>query len=296
MPVGDELVAIKAGKADFACDKDLKNFSSEAFWEGFSVSEKLKVDGISIASNLEKISTYLWDGTLSYGVEKGKIAGNVEHFELVKFKGDYTLDVDKDENTVSVVATFGADKLLASLEKVDNFFVRIGIVNLDTQGFEDFVKLYTEMTNSVLKDISEAADDPEMIKTILQQQLVQSQLQMLTAYERLLKKGLEFQISDLHAQLPQGEIKGDLVLGLIKDMTFAQFVPLQQQPELVLDIFDLQSEMSLPAELVGDNPMLLAPIYSGMKTGLFVKDGDILIHKTEIRDAKLYLNGQEVMF
>jgi uncharacterized protein YdgA (DUF945 family) len=296
LPVEGEVVEIKAGKSDFSCDKDLKNFSSEASWEGFSVAEKLKVDSIFMNSEMEKVSTYLWDGTLSYGFKKGTFAEGVEHFELTNFKGDYSVDVDKDESTVSVVATFGADSLLANLEKVDDFFVRFGVVNLDAQGLEDFVKLYTEMTNSVLKDIAAAEGDPEMMKTILKRQVAQSQLQMLTAYERLMKKGLEFQISDLHAQFPQGEVKGDLVVSLRKDMTFAQFVPLQQQPELILDILSLQSEMSFPAGLVGDNPMLLSPIYSGMKTGLFVRDGDNLIHKAETRDGKLYLNGQELMF
>jgi uncharacterized protein YdgA (DUF945 family) len=296
LPVDNEVVEIKAGRAVFECDEELKNFYSEASWEGFSVSEKLKVDGISIASSLEKISTYLWDGTISFEVEKSKVEGTIEQFELVNFKGDYSLDVDNEENTLSVVTTFGADHLLAGLEKVDNGFVRIGVINLDVQGFGEFMKLYAEMANTVLKDITAAEDDPQELKKIFQEQMDRTRFQMITAYERLLKKGLELQISDLHAQLPLGEVKGDAVLSLNKDMTFAQFVPLIHQPELVLDIFSLQSDFSLPAELVGDNPMLLSPIYPGMQTGLFVKDGENLIHKAETRDAKLYLNGQEVVF
>lgn len=296
LPVDDEVVEIKAGKAVFGCDEELKNFNSEASWEGFSVPEKMKVDGISITSRLEKISTYVWDGTLSFGIEKSKIEGNLEQFELLNFKGDYSLDVDQEENTLSVVTTLGADHFLAGPEKVDDAFVRIGLVNLNIQGFEEFMKLYTEMANTVLKDIASAEDDPEKMKTIFQDQMARTQFQMISAYERLLKKGLEFQISDLHAQLPEGEVKGDVVLSLNKDMTFAQFVPLLNQPGLVSEIFSLESEVSLPAVLVGDNPMLLSPIYSGMQTGLFVKDGANLVHKAETRDAQLYLNGLEVLF
>ena len=117
---------------------------------------------------------------------------------------------------------------------------------------------------------------------------------MMTAYESLLKKGLEFRISDIHAQFPSGELKGDAVLSLKKDMTFAKFVPLFHQPELVVDIFSLQSNLTLPAELIADNPTFLSPIYPGMQSGFFVENGENLTHKAEIRESKLYLNGLEV--
>ena len=158
------------------------------------------------------------------------------------------------------------------------------------------MQLYTEMANTILQEITAAEDDPEKMKTVFQEQMGRTQFQMMTAYESLLKKGLEFQISDLHAQLPSGEVKGDAVLSLNKDMTFAQFIPLVHQPELVVDVFSLKSDVSLPAELVGDNPDLLSPIYPGMQTGLFVKNGENLTHKAETRDSKLYLNGLEVEF
>ena len=294
MPVDSEVVEIKAGRAVLACDKELKNFLSEASWEGFSVSEKLKVDGISITSSLEMISTYLWDGIISFEVGKSKITGDFEQFDLVNFKGDYILDVNKDENTISVAATIGADHLMAGLEKVENAFVRIRVANMDVQGFEQFMQLYTEMANTVLQEITAAEDDPEKMKTVFQEQMGRTQFQMMTAYESLLKKGLEFQLSDLHAQFPSGEVKGDAVLSLNKDMTFAQFIPLVHQPELVVDVFSLKSNVSLPAELIGDNPDLLSPIYPGMQTGLFVKNGENLSHKAETRGSKLYLNGLEV--
>ena len=296
LQLDSEVVEIKAGKAILAWDKELKNFSSDASWEGFSVAEKLQVDDISITSNLEMISTYLWDGIVSFEVGKSQISGNLEQFDLVNFKGDYTLDVNKEENTISVVTKFGADHLMAGAEKVEDAFVRIGIINMDVQGFEEFMKLSTEIANTVLQEITVEEDDPARMKAILQEQMGRTQFQMMTAYESLLKKGLKFQISDLHAQLLSGEVKGDAVLSLKKDMTFAQFIPLVHQPELALEIFSLKSDVSFPAELVGDNPDLLSPIYPGMQTGFFVKNGNNLTQKAEIRDSKLYLNGLEVQF
>jgi uncharacterized protein YdgA (DUF945 family) len=272
----------------------VKNFSSEASWEGFAVSDKLTVDGVVLSSALERLSTYLWDGTFSFGIEKCRIEGAVEQVELVGYKSDYSFDVESEEGTISIVAAFGADQLLAGAEKVDNGFVRIGVINLDTQGFEEFIKLYTQMANSALQEIAAAENDPEELKTILHKQLARTRLQLMTAFEKLLKKGLEFQVSELYGQLPSGEVKGDAVLSLNKDMTLAQFVPLIHQPELILEIFSLRSDMYFPAQLVGDNPMLLTPFAKGMSTGLFVKEGEKLSHQAETRDGRLYLNGREV--
>ena len=296
MQLEGEVVEIKAGKAIATCDKELKNFSSEASWEGFSVPKKLKVDGITMSSSLERLSTYLWDGTLSFGMGKGVIEGGPQQIELVNLKVDYSLDVDDEEKTISIVSSFGADNLLAGLETMENGFVRMGLVNMDVQAFEEFMKLYTEIANTILQDITAAQDDPEKMKTILEEEMTRTQFQIMAAYEKLLKKGLEFQITDLYAKLPAGELKGDVVLTLNKDMTFAQFFPLVQQPELVVDIFSLRSDISLPAKLVNDNPMLLMPMHQGMPTGLFIKNGDNFSHKAETKDGKLYLNGQEVVF
>jgi uncharacterized protein YdgA (DUF945 family) len=253
------------------------------------------VEGITISSNLERLSTYLWDGTLSFGIGKGVIEGNLQPIEMENFKVDYSLDVDDEEKTISVVTALGADRLLVGPDTMDNGFVRIGLVNMDVQGFEEFMKLYTEMANTVLQDIAAAEDDPDKMKTILQEEVTRTQFQIMAAYEKLLKKGLEFQISDLFAKLPEGELKGDVALTLNKDMTFAQFFPLVHQPELALDIFSLRSDISLPAKLVNDNPMLLMPMHEGMSTGLFIKNGDNLSHKAETRDGKLYVNGQEMV-
>ncbi len=59
--------------------------------------------------------------------------------------------MDQEENTVSVVTTFGAEHLAADSEQIDNSFVRIGLVNMATAGFEEFMKLYTEMANTFEK-------------------------------------------------------------------------------------------------------------------------------------------------
>ncbi len=296
LPVKDGGVQVKAGKSTFTCNKELTNFSSEMSWGGISASNKLNVEGITFSSDLKRLSTYLWDGVFSFGIDKGEITENLEKIELNNAKVEYSLDVDDDEKTISVVTTIGADHLLAGSEQVDNGFVRLGLVNMDVQGFEEFMKVYSELANTIVKEIPAVEENPENMTSILEEKVEKTQYQIMAAYEKLLKKGLEFQISELHAQLPEGEITGDVVLSLNKDMTFTDFFPVLQQPELMLDIFSLQSELNLPAKLVGGNTMLLSPMYKGMPTGLFVQNGDKLSHKAETKDHKLYLNGQVVVF
>ena len=119
-------------------------------------------------------------------------------------------------------------------------------------------------------------------------------MQLLGPAEKLLAKGLELQISDLHFTLPQGKVTGDLSVGLKKDMTIAQFMPLATQPTLAFDIFFLKSHCSLPAELLGGKTSVLEPMFPGMQTGLFVEKGQRAEHMAEIKDGKLLLNGKEV--
>ncbi len=67
------------------------------------------------------------------------------------------------------------------------------------------------------------------------------------------------------------------------------------QPAVALDIFSLQSDFSLPAEMVEGNPYFLNPVYPGMQTGLFIRFGDTLTHKARTQDGKLFINEKEVL-
>jgi hypothetical protein len=127
------------------------------------------------------------------------------------------------------------------------------------------------------------------------QQIAASGFQRMTAYEKLMKAGLEFRRSDLRVNLPAGNIKGDVTLRLLKDMTFMQFAPPIARPGLILDIFYLKSNFSLPVKPMGANPRMLAPVYPGMQTGLFVRNRDNRVHQAEARNSKLMVNGRKVV-
>lgn len=290
-----ESFAVKPGRVALASDNQFKKFTSEASWEGLAVAEKLVVDGVSLKSDLTMISPYIWDGKVLMAVQKTAAKEGGEQFDLTNLKVDYLLKYDKDRNKLSASAEYGVDSLAFGMEKIDKAFARIAINGVDGKGYEEFMKMYTALMSDVLGDIVAAKDDPEKMQQIIDKKMAVIGFQMVAAGEKLLTQGLEFQVSDLRVQVPEGDIKADVVISLKKDMTFAQFIPVINQPALALEIFSLKSMVSLPEKLVGDVPMLFAPVYPGMQTGLFVKDGLNILHKAETRDGKLFLNDKEVV-
>lgn len=296
--IEQETLTVKPGSFSVACDKEFTKFNSEASWEGLEVADKFSLNGLILKSDLIMISPYIWDGQASFAIESSKAKGDgvADQFELAHMKGKSILGYNKELNTLSATAEYGADSLTAGTEKIDNIFARLGVSGLNADRYVEFMKLYTVTMKALLADMADAKDDPEKMKEIVERQMASIGFQMVAAGEKLLTQGLEFQISDLHLQVPEGEIKGDVVITLKKDMTFAQFIPVVNQPVLALDILSLKSVVSLPKQLVGDAPMLFSPIYPGMQTGLFIENGEIVQHAAETKDGKLYLNDKEVMF
>jgi hypothetical protein len=254
------------------------------------------VGGASLQSELTMISPYIWEGKVLMAVQKAEATEGVERFDLTNLKLDYLLKYDKDRDKLSASAEYGVESLNIGAEKLEKVFARIGINGVDGKGYEEFMKLYTATMATLLGDIVAAKDDPGKMNQVIERRMAVIGLQIVAAWEKLLTQGLELRISDLHVQVPEGEIKGEVLLGLKKDMTFAQFIPVVNQPSLALEIFTLKSAVSLPEKLVGnDAEILFSPVYPGMQGGLFVKDGVNIRHEAETRDGKLYLNDKEVV-
>ena len=290
------VFAFMPGSIVMRIDKDLKDSSMQGALEGFSVSDKFTVNQVSVNSKMEKLSNYIWGGNVALSVQKIEAGEGSDRVTLSNVTCDYAMDLDKVENALSLKLRYGTDGIIAGRNQIEDAVIQIGINHLDVDGVEAFMKLYTELTSKAIGDFSAAPQQhSEKTKKDLEKQFASLGLQMAGACEKLMKQGLEFQISALEAKLPQGQIKGDFSLGLKKDMTMVQFAPLMMQPALALDVFSLKSNLSLPYKLVGANPKLLNPMYPGMRTGLFVKKGDDMVHNAETRNGKLFLNGEELV-
>ena len=293
--VEDETIEVKPGRMVSTTDNRLRHFNISGNWQGLSAGDTLTIGKISMASELEMLSTYLWDGNFSFGLQNFSVREKDEHIELQEFQGDYLVDIDDDRSSMSGEARFSVDRLKGKNLMLDDTSVRLAARGVNVEGYEEFMKMYTQTMSAAVGNMANLEEDPEQAKAILNQQMAAAGLQIMAAYEKLLSQGLELRIADLQVKMPEGDITGDLTLRLLKDMTFMQFAPLVAQPELLTDIFYLKSNLSLPAGLTGEDPKLLGPVYPGMQTGLFVKDGDNLVHQAETVDGKLMVNNQEVI-
>ncbi len=191
------------------CDKEFKKFTSDAAWEGMAVAEQFSIGGASLKSAITMISPFIWDGNVSLALQNTQIYEEGEKFDLANMKVDYILSYDKEHNTLSAKAEYGADSLSVGPDTISKIFARIGINGVDAKGYEEFMKLYTATVSAILGDITAAKDDPEKMKQILEKKMAMVGFQMVAAGEKLLTKDLQLQISDLHLQVPDGEITGD---------------------------------------------------------------------------------------
>ena len=291
----NQNISVLPGNFEIATDSALKEFTSSGNWQGINIADRLITGAMSVSSDLEMISSFLWDGEASFTLQKMVLKEEQASFDLAGLSGKYTLDVDQPKNRFSSTSEISVKSIVAGDSTIANTAAQFSVKNVDTVGYEMFMKTYLQLVSEILSTIAEAENDPELAKAIFEQQLATAGFQLIGAFEKLLKKDFELKINDAHMTLNNSELKGDITVRLLKDMTLMEFAPIVGQPELLLDILYIKSAASLPASLMGDNPMLLEPAYPGMQTGLFIKDGGILSHSAETREGKLYLNSEEVV-
>ncbi|MFH2092490.1 MAG: DUF945 family protein [Pseudomonadota bacterium] len=288
-------IELKPARFSLSMDRELTGFRSDLNWKGCEVPGKLKLDQIVVTSEMKKISTYIWDGQALFNVgdfwlQDGQNQMKAKHIKVRNFQ-----DYHEDTNRLSMGIELGVDLFSENgTDELKDGFVRIRINQMDAHGYEQIAKLYTALVHDMIKTMGERGFDPDNMEALFERKMAGSGLQVLAEAEKLLKKDFEIQISDLKARLPLGKIEGSLSVSLKKDMTMTGFLPVMMQHSMVLDIFSLQSKLILPATMVGENSSLLNPIYPGMQTGLFVKQGDMMTHEAQTRDGKLFINTKQV--
>jgi hypothetical protein len=290
-----EKIDIKEGRMVVAADRKFKNFTTSGDWRGLRVGEKIIFGKTSMASKLKRFSPYIWDGDIDFEVAHIKIQDQKEPIELKELTGKYLLKVNSDQTTTSWDTQLSIGGINTPKMFVDNSLIHFAINGINIEGYEAFMKLYIQNISHILGDMPALDKNSKAAEEVLKRQMATMGFQLMGAYEKLLKKGLEIKVSDLNVKLADGEINGDMTLRLLKDMTFMQFTPIISQPEQLFDIFYLKSNLSLPVTLVGENPKMLTPVYPGMQTGLFVKKGANLLHQAETVDGKFILNNEAVL-
>ena len=292
----NQSIRLKPGQITMIADQGFKHFRYQGTWEGMMVDKTAQINKVTLQSDLQRISPFVWAGNASFAVTdiRGEKEGEPP-FSIAGFTINVTSQFNKNENTLSGLVEYGADSAAMGPQKVDKPFLGLALSGINAQGYEQFMQQYMVVIQTVMKDMEETQKgDSEQAKKALEQRMKAAGMQLLTAGEKLLTKGLRFDITDVHCTLAEGEISGKLNVWLNKDMTLAQFAPLLEQPAQALKIFSFRSWASLPEQLVSGTPQLFEPAFPGMKTGVFVIKDKRAEHRAEIKDGKLLLNDIEI--
>lgn len=293
MMVEGEKLMVKEASMEFTCDWLLENFTASGTWEGVQVGETVNIAGISLNSDMKIVSTYIWDGIAKIHIKniegrEGDVEVQVDDVDL-----DYDIGYDPVKKVLEFEVSYGVGRFSDGTEEVKDAGVTFALRGVDAIAYEEFVRMYTELLGEVFADMQGAEDDPEAMLRAIEQKLTSVGLQMAGVAEKFMKSGFEISVSDLRAGLEEGNIHGEALIRLEKDMTMAQMFPMVQQPNLIFDYLSFHSDLRIPSTLVGENPMLLEPAYPGMQTGIFVREGDDLVSKIETREKKLFINEEE---
>lgn len=288
-------VSIKPAKLVIQTDRSFENFLTEANLEGISFAEQVDIEGIELRSDVKRISSFIMDGESSFSARNinFKDGDKGKDVAISSLKALSKIDFDETSEKLSMSTGYSIDQIVADEEKINDIRVEIGINQLDAKGLENIYKIYMDMMGDIMANLATAQNDPGQSKAMLEQQMALMGMRLVPEIEKLLKEKLQVKIVGLHLGLPQGEVLGDLTIGLKKDMTMAGFMPLTQQPAKLTEVFSFASNMTLPAGLVPNQDRLLVPVLPGMQSGMFEKVGEKLVHKAEIKDDKLFLNNKE---
>lgn len=293
----DNIIVVSPAEMIVQTDSNFEKIEAHGNFDGLSIPGAVGIEGIRFDSDMKMISSLIMDGTSSFSIDQVSINnGNTNKSVAISaIDAASTIDFDETNKKLSMSTTYSIDKVIADNNEVDDIRVRIAINQLDSDGFESVYNVYVDMLSEMMENLATAEGNPEQTAAIMEQQMPLFGIRLMSEAEKLLKKDLQIEIADLHLTLPQGEIEGDFTIGLKKDMTLAGFFPLAQQPEMLVEIFSFASNMTLPEGLVPNQNQLLAPILPGMETGIFEMQGEALVHKAEIKDDMLMLNGKELV-
>ncbi|MFZ7125471.1 MAG: DUF945 family protein [Desulfobacterales bacterium] len=295
-PVEGDMVSAKPGEVRLVLAKDLKGISAKGAWQGVSVPGKALLDGFSMKGDFDKITTFIWEGSFSFDLEKIEITEGPDPLEVADFSSSYALTYHEETNTLDLDFTYGLASVAGKRGPIlDDATLRCGVHRMDARGYEDFMRIYMSTIQSALEEAASAPRNDGRAREAVADRVNAMRVELIAAYEKLLKKGLEIRIEEFTARLPQGSVTGNLALGLKEDIALSKVVQVAMKPSLAPKLFSLESDVRLPAGLVPDASRLTMPLFDGMETGLFLESDGRLVHRAEIRDGMLMLNGRPVL-
>ena len=290
LETGKRSLAVGALDLVVTADPSFDHVTAKGNWKGMSEDGRKVLGKVSFDSDMEKVPGAVWQGRSRMVAD----SFNSDDPALALSNLEFTTDVtaDKGAGHMDIAVNIAAEDVSMNGNFPSGWSLGFKIKKMDIRAYQDLQSYYGELARRMAPVLSDPGVPPEEREDLLKNAIRENQFQAVARMEKMLKKGFGLEISPLDVTLPQGRIRGNLSLRLLRDMTLAGFLPVALRPDLALEIFSLDSRLEMPGEF--ETPNLTAPLFPGMKTGLFVLKDGRLFHQAMTRDGKLYLNDQAV--
>lgn len=289
-----DRVDVRPGQATLSIDWRKDRILSKINFEGLNMAGRIIFDGLSCESGLERVSQNIQAGKASFFLKKFLLSDQGQTRVVSNMGVDYELVYHPDKSAVSIKMQSRLASFQSGAHEIKNASAGFDINQMDAGGYEDLIIFFQDSLAKITRTDPFSAQDIDAIRQTLEGQVREKGIEWVRICGKLLKKGLEIEVSNLKARMPEGDIKADARIRLEKDLPLAGILSLLISPAKALGYIFIDSHIILPKNPDMDDRMLLSPLYPGMSTGLFIMEADHLSHTAQTRDEKLFLNGKEV--
>lgn len=290
-------IDIQALKFDISSGKGFETMDAKGQWEGLSQGDELVMGPVTFTSNMQQLTDMIWTGKNTFSMAQIKINdGKADPVNLSGLNFNVSTNASEDKKTLTMVTDFHVEAIDLGGKHLSDWAATFKVKQIDTASLDQGIALYSNIMGKASQRLENAGGNPGDFQKILKDEATQNTPQLMSALNGLLKKGLGIEIADLDIDLPEGKLAGSLDLNLKKDLDASNIFMFAMQPDMIFAFFDLDAQLSLPYALAGGIPNLTEPLFPGMATGFFVAQNDLLTLDMHIKDEKLFLNGNQVLF
>jgi uncharacterized protein YdgA (DUF945 family) len=290
------IIEIRPGRASLSMDWGKDRWVSKIDFEGLDLAGKIRLDGFSWQSDLGRVSGNIRAGRASFFLKEFRSSDPGKTTTLSNAVFDYELVYHPKEVSVSINTQGCLDAFQSGGEEIKNAAAGFHIRHMDAGGYEDLLAFFRDGAAEIMNSGPSNRQDMDAVRRAMEKQAADKGFEWVGICEKLLKKGLEIEVSDLKAQVPEGKIEADARIRLENDLPLSGILSFLMDPSNLLAYISMESYIILPKRRDPNGRMLLSPMFSGMPTGLFIMEKDLLLHRAETREGKLFLNHKEVIF
>jgi uncharacterized protein YdgA (DUF945 family) len=290
------IIEIRPGRASLSIDCGKDRLVSKIDFEGLDLAGKIRLDGFSWQSDLERVSGTIRAGKASFFLKEFQSSDPGKTTTLSNAAFDYELVYHPKEASVSIKAQGRLDAFQSGDDEIKDAAAGFYIYHMDAGGYEDLLAFFREGAAEIMNSGPSIRPDMDAVRRVMEKQAADKGFEWLGICEKLLKQGLEIEVSGLRARVPEGKIEADARIRLENDLPLSGILSFLMDPSNLLTYLSLESRIILPKRRDSSSEMVLSPRFSGMPMDLFVMEEDHLLHRAETREGKLFLNGKEVIF